>query len=84
MDYKQLVNTMTPEIYQNLKNSVERGKWPDGKPLTPEQREHSVQAMIIWGQTHLAEQERIGFVDKRQKAGDVCDEPEETPLAWKD
>ena len=84
MDYKQLVETMTPEIYRNLRQSLERGKWPDGKPLTSDQREHSMQALIIWGLTHLEEHERIGYVDKRHKAGDVCDEPGETPLAWKD
>ena len=84
MDYQQLAQSMTPEIYRNLKDSVARGKWPDGKPLSREQREGALQAMIIWGRTHLPEHERIGFVDKGHKAGEVCDEPEETPIAWKD
>ena len=84
MDYQQLIDTMTPEIYRNLKRSVERGKWPDGKPLTRSQREHTLQAIIIWGQTHLAANERIGFIDKGHKAGEACDEPQETTLTWKD
>jgi uncharacterized protein len=86
MDYQQLIETMTPDIYQNLKRAVELGKWPDGKPVTPEQREHAMSAIIAYGEAHLPEQERIGYIDKGKKAGDSCDdEPnEETPLTWKD
>ena len=46
MDYQQMIDSMSPEIYQSLKRSVELGKWPDGKPLTPEQRQHAMQAII--------------------------------------
>jgi uncharacterized protein YeaC (DUF1315 family) len=84
MDYQQLVDTMTPEIYRKLKLSVESGKWPDGKPLTPKQRESTLQAIILWGRSHLEEHERVGYIDRGHKAGDVCDDPEEKPLAWKD
>jgi uncharacterized protein YeaC (DUF1315 family) len=85
MDYQQLIETMTPDIYQNLKLAVELGKWPDGKPVTPEQREHAMAAAIAYGEAHLPEQERIGYIDKRQKAGDSCDDPNaETTLTWKD
>ena len=83
MEYKQLIDTMTPQVYQNLKQSVETGKWPDGKPLSPTQREHAMAAIIAWGQAHLAEHERVGYIDKGHKAGEACDDPEETPLAWK-
>lgn len=84
MDYQQLIDTMTPEIYENLKRSVEVGKWPDGRAVTPEQREHAMRAIIAWGQAHLDESERVGYIDKGHKGGDVCDDPEETPLSWKD
>lgn len=84
MDYRQLVETMTPETYQNLKRAVELRKWPDGKPLSAEQLENAMQAVILWGETHLDAKERIGFIDKGSKAGEVCDDPTVTPLAWKD
>ncbi len=82
MDYLQLIDTMTPVIYQSLKRSVEIGKWPDGKPLTPEQRQEALQAVIAWGKLHLPESERAGFIDKGHKAGDTCDDPVETKLKW--
>ena len=82
MEYLQLVSTMTPEIYQSLKRSVETGKWPDGRPLTPGQRGEALQALIAWGEMHLPESERIGYIDKAHKAGDSCDDPVETALKW--
>jgi uncharacterized protein YeaC (DUF1315 family) len=83
MDYQQLVGTMTLETYQNMKRSVELGKWPDGKPVTPPQREHAMAAIIAWGAVNLEEHDRVGYIDKGRKSGEVCDEPKETPLAWK-
>lgn len=84
MDYQQLIENMSPEIFQSLRRSVEVGKWPDGKPLTPEQRENAMQAIIAWGEKHLPHQQRVGFIDKGRKAGEVCDEPLEKTLKWRD
>lgn len=84
MDYQQLIATMTPEIYESLKRSLEVGKWPDGKALTTEQREYAMQAVIAWGEQHLSATQRVGFIDKKHKAGDTCDDPVETTLNWKE
>jgi uncharacterized protein YeaC (DUF1315 family) len=84
MDYLQLIENMSSETYRNLLRSVELGKWPDGKVLTAEQRESAMQAIIAWGARCLPEQERVGFIQKKEKAGEVCDAPVETPLSWKE
>jgi uncharacterized protein YeaC (DUF1315 family) len=84
MDYRQTVETMSPDVYKNLLRAVEMGKWPDGTAVTGEQRESAMQAIIAWGELHLPERERIGFIDRKKKAGDTCDEPVETPLNWKE
>ena len=83
MDYQQMIESMTLEIYQNLRTAVETGKWPDGQKLTPDQRQNAMQAIIAWGQRHLPEQDRIGYIDKGHKADDSCDDPPETTLNWK-
>jgi uncharacterized protein YeaC (DUF1315 family) len=83
MDYQQMIASMTPETYHSLRRAVELGKWPDGNPLTPEQRENAMQAVIAWGEKHLDAKQRIGYIDKGHKEGDSCDEPVETPLRWK-
>ncbi len=78
-----MIETMTPEIYQNLRRAVELGKWPDGRAVTPEQRESALQAVIAWGKRHLPREQQVGFIDKGHKEGDSCDDPTETPLSWK-
>ncbi|QFU76398.1 DUF1315 family protein [Halioglobus maricola] len=83
MDYQQMIENMTPELYTNLRRAVELGKWPDGNPVTPEQRANAMQAVIAWGEQHLPAEERVGFIDKGHKDGDDCDDPTETPLNWK-
>ncbi len=62
MDFDQLIKTMTSETVANLRRAVELGKWPDGRKLTPEQRESSLQAVIAWESYHLPESERTGYM----------------------
>ena len=48
MDIEQIIDSMTPEVYQRLATAVELGKWPDGVALTPEQKENSLQLVMLW------------------------------------
>ncbi|GKK48203.1 TPA: DUF1315 family protein [Klebsiella pneumoniae] len=48
MDIEQIIESMTPEVYQRLATAVELGKWPDGVALTPEQKENSLQLVMLW------------------------------------
>ena len=84
MDYQQMIESLTPELYRSLRRAVELGRWPDGSRLTPEQREHAMQAIIAWGERHLDATERVGYIDRGRKAGDTCGEPEATPLNWQE
>lgn len=52
MELNDLVNLMTVDIYQRLLTAVELGKWPDGVVLTPEQKENSLQAIVLWQARH--------------------------------
>jgi uncharacterized protein YeaC (DUF1315 family) len=83
VDYLKLVENMTPAIYESLKRSVEIGKWPGGRPVSPGQRKEALQAVIAWGKLHLPENKRVGFIDRGHKAGESCDDPIETTLKWK-
>lgn len=48
MQIEQLVAAMSPEIYENLCKAVETGKWPNGERLTDEQKENSLQAVLLY------------------------------------
>lgn len=56
------IANITPEIYENLKLAVEIGKWPDGRKLTQEQKELTLQALIAWETQNLPEDQRIGYM----------------------
>ena len=71
--FQQLIDTITPEIYANLKRAIEIGKWSDGRALTGEQRELCMQAVIVYETQNIAETDRTGFIDRGSKAeGEVC------------
>ena len=48
MSIEQMIDNMTPEIYQRLVTAVELGKWPDGVALTAEQKENCLQLVMLW------------------------------------
>lgn len=73
MELQQLIESITPEIYTNLKRSVELGKWPDGRVLTKEQKELCMEAMIYYeNKTQMAEKERTGFIDRKKVEDTEC------------
>lgn len=65
--YQELVDSLSPELYRRLLSAVETGKWPDGRPLSAEQREHTLQAVIAWSERHLPPEQRVGFIDRGRK-----------------
>ncbi len=67
MNYQDLVEQITPELYTTFKRALELGRWPDGREMTAEQREHCLGAVIAYDQLHHAEQERVGYIDRSRK-----------------
>ncbi|WP_179957581.1 YeaC family protein [Exilibacterium tricleocarpae] len=87
MDFNELLDTLTPEVYANLKRAVELGKWPDGRPLTREQRQLSLQAVIAYEVKHLPEHERSGYIPPKTHShcggsGELAGPDAEQPLNW--
>lgn len=52
MNLDEMIDSMMPEVYQRLSTAVELGKWPDGVALTPEQKENSMQLVMLWQARH--------------------------------
>lgn len=83
MSYQQAIANMSEEVFLNLKTAVETGKWPDGKTLSVEQKEHAMQAVIAYSQMHLSPEQQVGAIDKGHKEGDQCDDKPDT-MTWID
>lgn len=64
--FAQMIENITPEIYQSLKTAVELGKWADGRKLTVEQKELSLQAVIAWEMQNLPEEQRTGYMGPQE------------------
>ena len=79
MRYEDLLRQITPELYNTFRRSLELGRWPDGRKMTAEQREHCLQAVIAYDQMHRNESERVGFIDRGRKAAPA---DSELPLRW--
>ncbi|WP_210514529.1 YeaC family protein [Pantoea ananatis] len=47
-----MLEALTPEIYERLVVAVETGKWPDGVALTQQQRDNSLQLVMMWQARH--------------------------------
>jgi uncharacterized protein YeaC (DUF1315 family) len=78
MDFNDILQLITPEVHASLRRAVEIGKWADGNPLSREQSELCLQAMIAYEQRHLEVQQRTGYIDRGAKAGS-CDTPGDEP-----
>ena len=72
--FVEMIENITPDIYQSLKLAVEIGKWPDGRKLTQEQKELSLQPLIAWELHNLPEDQRTGYM------GEQACEPHAEPI----
>ena len=59
MDAEQLLQAMTPEVYDRLVYAVETGRWPEGTTLSKEQRDSCMQAVMLYQSKHNAEAQHM-------------------------
>jgi uncharacterized protein YeaC (DUF1315 family) len=65
MSFETVAQNLTPEIYHRLKDSLQLGKWPDGKALSREQKEICMEAIISYEiANHIPEAERVGYLNR--------------------
>ncbi|BES72123.1 YeaC family protein [Marinobacter nanhaiticus D15-8W] len=68
MTYEELIERLDPTVYKSLRRAVELGKWPDGRPISGEQRSICMEAVIYYENRHdLPEAERVGYIDRERK-----------------
>lgn len=68
MNFEDVAQQISPDIYQRFKDALELGKWPDGRTLTKEQKEICLQAVIVYEAAQdVPENQRTGYVDSTKK-----------------
>lgn len=68
--YQDVIANMQPDVYEQLKQSLELSKWPNGVALTPEQRDHCMRAVIAYELQNLPEEAHTGYVKLGKKITD--------------
>lgn len=69
-----LLASITPEVHDKLKRAVELGRWENGERLTQEQRDLCLQAVIAYDERHLAETEKVGYIDRTRLKKQHCED----------
>lgn len=69
-EFAKAIEGLTPNIYQRLKSAVELGKWSDGRVLSEEQKQISLQALIAYElKNNIPESQRIGYIEGGTSCG---------------
>ncbi|MGB1967651.1 MAG: DUF1315 family protein [Litorivicinaceae bacterium] len=67
----ELVESLTPDMVNDLKRAIEIGKFPDNRAVSQEQRELMIEATILYDALKLPEEERTGFIHRKKQASGV-------------
>ena len=67
----ELVESLTPDMVNDLKRAIERGKSPDKRAVSEEQRERMIEATILYDALKLPEEERTGFIHRKKQASGI-------------
>tara|TARA_R110001592_G_scaffold337398_1_gene623979 strand:+ start:6100 stop:6363 length:264 start_codon:yes stop_codon:yes gene_type:complete len=68
MNFEDVAEQISPDIYQRFKEALELGKWPDGRLVTKDQKEICLQAIIVYETAQgVPEDQRTGYVDSTKK-----------------
>jgi uncharacterized protein YeaC (DUF1315 family) len=69
MTLDDLIQSLTPEVYENLKNAVATGRWPNGRKLEEGQRELCMEAIMYFENAHnVPADQRVGYLDMGSKS----------------
>jgi len=73
-----LIEGITPEIYAKLKTAIELGKWENGQPLSSQQIDHCLQAVIAYEHNKVPVDERTGYISPKAAKQSTCEPGIET------
>ena len=67
MNFDKVIQSVTPDIYNNMQHAIATGKWPNGVALTEEQKEYCMQIIIAYDKKYKTEEDRTGYLPEKPK-----------------
>jgi len=68
MNFENVAEAISTDVYEQFKQALELGKWPDGRVMSAAQKEICLQAVMLYEAKHQIDMsERIGYVDSSKK-----------------
>ncbi len=52
------------ELIDRMREAVALGRWPDGRTLTAEQKQTTLEAVLTWEAAHLPPEQRTGHINR--------------------
>lgn len=74
-DFRTAVGGLDRATYENLRRALALGRWPDGRPLEPRQREICLEAVLTWEAAHLPPEARTGYIERSACGESPAGEP---------
>lgn len=69
---KRIAASMARPAYEELKQSLERGRLPEGRPLRGAEAEDALRLLLAWEALHLPAEQRSGFMPDRCRAAETA------------
>jgi uncharacterized protein YeaC (DUF1315 family) len=76
MSIDKLIENVTPEAYASMQSAIETGRWPNGVPLSEDQRENCLQIVIAYDNRHKDTEERVGYLPTKPKDSPTRNNPQ--------
>jgi len=68
MNFENVAEAISSDVYEQFKQALELGKWPDDRVMSTAQKEICLQAIMLYEAKHqIGMSERIGYVDSSKK-----------------
>jgi uncharacterized protein YeaC (DUF1315 family) len=70
MTVDDLIKTMTPDVFKNMKSALELSRWPDGRKMDRDQKVLCMEALLRYEEmTNMPADQRIGYMEGSCKSG---------------
>ena len=67
----ELVESLTPDMVNDLKRAIEMGKFPDNRAVSEEQKELMIEATILYDALKLPKKREPDFIHRKKQASGI-------------